>query len=347
MQNNTPTSVSIIIVNWNGLALLKKCLPSVVETEYANLEIVIADNASSDDSVSWIEDTYPDIKIVRHPENWAFCKGNNEAIPHASGEYILLLNNDVEVTKAWLTPLVSALDADETVAAVQPKLLQYTNRSLFEYAGGAGGFMDKYGYPFTRGRLFFTLEEDKGQYDDGMEIFWATGAAVLFRRSALEKVGYLDESFYMHMEEIDLCWRLKRAGYAIRVVPESIVYHIGGASLPYGDARKTYYNFRNSLIMLYKNLPPPIWRRRFAVRAMLDGVAMLRALLTGQFKEFSAIFRAYKDAHVMSKAYENDRPQHIDKNALPSYNGSIVLDYFLRGKKMFKQLRKEGFQARP
>ncbi len=325
--------------------MLQKCLPSVVDTKYANLEIVIADNASSDESVSWLEDTYPEVKIVKHPENWAFCKGNNEAIPYASGEYILLLNNDVEVTKSWLEPLVAVLDADKTVAAVQPKLLQYTNRSLFEYAGAAGGFMDKYGYPFTRGRLFFTLEEDKGQYDDVIDIFWATGAAVLFRRSALEEVGYLDESFYMHMEEIDLCWRLKRAGYTIRVAPKSIVYHIGGASLPYGDARKTYYNFRNSLIMLYKNLPPHIWRRTFAVRALLDGVAMLRAILTGQLKEFSAIFRAYKDAHVMSKVYADKRPHQINPDALPSYKRSIVLDYFLRDKKMFRQLPKENFQS--
>lgn len=327
--------------------MLKKCLPSVVETGYANLEIIIADNASTDDSVSWIEDTYPEVKIVKHPENWAFCKGNNEAIPHAAGEYILLLNNDVEVTKSWIEPLVAELDRNKFVAAVQPKLLQYTHRRQFEYAGAAGGFIDKYGYPFTRGRLFFTLEEDNGQYDDATDVFWATGAAVLFRRSALEEVGYLDESFYMHMEEIDLCWRLKRAGYRIRVVPDSIVYHIGGASLPNGDARKTYYNFRNNLIMLYKNLPPPIWRRRFAIRAMLDGIAMLRALLTGQFKEFSAIFRAYKDAHHMSKVYANERPQRVNEDALPSYNRSIVLDYFLRGKKMFKQLPKEDFQARP
>ncbi len=319
-------------------------MPSVVATEYENLEIVVADNASTDNSVEWLEHHYPDVKVVQHPENWAFCRGNNEAIPHTSGEYILLLNNDVEVSPGWLQPLVDVLDNNPAVAAVQPKLLQYDNRKAFEYAGGSGGYIDKYGYPFTRGRLFFTLEEDKGQYDDPTDIFWATGAAVLFRHAALREVGTLDEVFFMHMEEIDLCWRLKRAGYKIRVEPQSTVYHIGGASLPYGDARKTYYNFRNSLIMLYKNLPPKLWVRTFIVRALLDGLAMARALLTGRWREFSAIFRAYLDAHFISKAYEDDRPSSIPDAALPSYDGSIVLAYFLKRKKTFQRLSESLFR---
>ena len=235
------------------------------------------------------------------------------------------------------------MDNDVTVAVVQPKLLQYTDRHLFEYAGGAGGFIDRYGYPFTRSRLFFTLEEDEGQYDDSREVFWATGAAALIRRSALEEVGYLDESFFMHMEEIDLCWRLKRSGYAVRVAPESTVYHVGGGSLPYGNSRKTYLNFRNSLLMLYKNLPPKLWRRTFARRALLDSIALLRALLSGQFKEFGAIFSAYRDAHVMSKAYKNSRPKQIPGEALPSYKGSIVFAYFLKGIREFQHLPPDRF----
>ena len=347
MSKKNPSSISIIIVNWNGQPLLAQCLPSVVASDYHNLEIIVADNASTDTSVQWIKDTFPEVKIVQHPENWAYSKGNNQAIPHASGKYVLLLNNDVEVTKNWLQPLVEILDNDATVAAVQPKLLQYTNRQLFEYAGGAGGFIDKYGYPFTRGRLFFTLETDAGQYDDERDVFWATGAAMLMRRSVLEEVGYFDESFFMHMEEIDLCWRIKRAGYRIRVAPSSVVYHIGGASLPQGDSRKTYFNFRNSLIMLYKNLPPEVWRRTFAIRALLDTIAMLRALLTGRFKEFSAIFSAYRDAHVMKKAYKNSRPGHLPDDARPSYNGSIVLAYFLKGIKTFQHLPLHRFEHLP
>ncbi len=343
MQKKNPTSVSIVIVNWNGQALLEQCLPSVVATTYPNHEIIVADNASTDTSVQWIQSTFPSIKIVQHPENWAFCKGNNRAISHTSGEYILLLNNDVEVSPDWLHPLVETLDNDPGVAAVQPKLLQYTNRHLFEYAGGAGGFIDQYGYPFTRGRLFFTLEEDTGQYDDGKDIFWATGAAILIRRSALEEVGYLDESFFMHMEEIDLCWRFKRAGYSVRVAPQSTVYHIGGASLPQGNSKKTYFNFRNSLLMLYKNLPPGLWRKIFIRRALLDSLAMLRAIFTGQFREFAAIFKAYVDAHVMSKSYAENRPDELPENARPSYRGSIVLAYFLRGKKQFSALSSRHF----
>ncbi len=306
-------------------------------------EIIIADNASSDDSVQWVQDTYPSVKIVQHPENWAFCKGNNEAIPHASGKYIVLLNNDVEVTSGWLAPLVDVMEDQPSVAAVQPKLLQYTDRDTFEYAGGAGGHLDKYGYPFTRGRLFFSMEKDTHQYDEPSEIFWATGAAVMFRKSALDKVGLLDETFFMHMEEIDLCWRLKRAGYKIKAVPASVVYHIGGASLPQGNTRKTYLNFRNNLVMLYKNLPPHIWRKRFAVRALLDGIAMARAVLTWQFGEFSAIFRAYLDAHTMSRKHITERPTTIDEHALPTYKRSIVLDYFLRGKKRFQDLPQDAF----
>ncbi len=318
-------------------------MPSVVETGYANLEIIIADNASTDGTVSWLQNNYPAVRIVTHPENWAFCKGNNEAIPHANGSYILLLNNDVEVDPGWLAPLVATLDADPTVAAVQPKLLQYTDRSSFEYAGASGGFIDRYGYPFTRGRLFFTMEQDEGQYNDARDVFWATGAALLLRRSALDQVGYLDEAFFMHMEEIDLCWRLHRQGYRVRVEPASVVYHIGGASLPQGNPRKTYYNFRNSLLMLYKNLTPSEWRKTFFRRIFIDALAMLRALATGAFGAFGAIFRAYKDAHVMSKSYADKRPTPGSPKAPLIYKRSIVLDYFLKGRKQFKDLPEEYF----
>jgi GT2 family glycosyltransferase len=288
--------VSIVIVSWNARPLIQTCLPSIVETAYPNLEIILADNASTDGSAAWVAREYPSVKIVRHPDNWLFCRGNNAALPHATGDFILLLNNDVEVPADWLRPLVDAMTASEDVGAVQPKLLQYDDRNRFEYAGGAGGFIDRVGYPFTRGRLFDTMERDRGQYDDARDIFWATGAAILLRRSALDEVGLLDERFEMHMEEIDLCWRLQRHGYRIRVQPESTIYHIGGASLPKGSPRKTYYNFRNSLLLLYKNLPPAAWRRTMARRLACDCAALGRALTVGHEGEVGAILRAYRDA---------------------------------------------------
>ncbi|SRR5690606_16180288 len=332
--------VSIVIVTWNALPLLKSCLPSVVNTSYPDLEIILADNASTDGSADWVAQTYPQIKIVRHPENWMFCRGNNEAIPHATGRYVALLNNDVEVEPTWLDPLVDVLERERGVAAVQPKLLQHENRNRFEYAGGSGGFLDRYGYPFTRGRIFFTLEDDHGQYDDARDIFWATGAAVLLRRSALDEVGLLDERFVMHMEEIDLCWRLQRAGYRIRVEPSSRVYHLGGGSLPRGNVRKVYYNFRNNLLLLYKNLPETEWKRVFAARLMFDALAVARALAAGRPAEAAAIKRAYRDAMKMRSAYAAERPKEA---LLPTFRSSIVLEYFVRGHRHFSDLPPERF----
>ncbi len=334
--------VSIIIVTWNALPLIQKCLPSVVASTYSNLEIIIADNASTDETAEWIESRYPNIRIVRHPENWAFAKGNNEAVPHATGDIVLFLNNDVEVTPDWLEPIVRVFEENPDVAVVQPKLLQYTDRGRFEYAGASGGFLDRYGYPFTRGRIFFELEADNGQYDDSRDIFWASGAAMAVRKSALDEVGMFDEHFVMHMEEIDLCWRMQANRYRIRVEPASHVYHIGGASLPTGDSRKTYYNFRNSLLMLYKNLTPGNWIRVFPQRALLDGLAMLRALVTGRFSELRAIIRALYDAHRMRELYDEVRPVH--QTVLPTYKGSIVLDYFLRRRKTFASLPAHKFE---
>lgn len=338
--------VSLVIVTWNALALLKQCLPSVVATDYPDLEILVADNASSDGSSEWVETEYGEdarVRVVRHPENWKFCRGNNAAIPHATGKYVCLLNNDVEVPPGWLSPLVATMEADLRVAAVQPKLLQYDDRSLFEYAGASGGFLDRDGYPFTRGRLFDTLEPDTGQYDDARDVLWASGAAILLRKSALDAVGLLDERFEMHMEEIDLCWRLWRAGYRVRVEPSSEVYHIGGASLPQGDARKAYYNFRNNLLMLHKNLPPSAWRRVFARRLALDTAAAARTLASGNIAEARAIARAYADAHRLARAPLGERPSHGERVVLPPYRRSIVVDYFARGKRRFQDLPRDAF----
>ncbi len=337
--------VSIIIVSWNARTVLRKCLPSVVKTDYPNLEIIVADNASTDGSAAWIADEYPSVKIVRHPDNWLFCRGNNAAIPHATGDFVLLLNNDVEVPPGWLRPLVQTMTRHPDVGAVQPKLLQYEDRDRFEYAGGAGGFLDRAGYPFTRGRLFDTMERDRGQYDDACDVFWATGAAILLRRSTLEEVGLLDERFEMHMEEIDLCWRLQRHGYRVRVQPESTVYHIGGASLPQGSPKKTYYNFRNSLLLLYKNLPPSAWRRTLPLRVACDCAALGRALVAGHDGEAAAIVRAYRDAFKMRRHYQDARPPDTARPVRPSYRGLLPVDYFLRGRTTFSSLPASRFRS--
>ena len=335
--------VSIIIVSWNARELLETCLPSVVATEYPNLEIILADNASTDGSGAWVAREHPSVTIVRHPENWLFARGNNAALPHATGKYVVLLNNDVEVPPDWLAPLVDTMESDSDVGAVQPKLLQYDDRSRFEYAGACGGFLDRLGYPFTRGRLFETMEPDRGQYDDARDVFWATGAALMLRRSALDTVGLLDERFEMHMEEIDLCWRLWRHGYRVRVAPESEVYHIGGASLPQSSPRKTYYNFRNSLLMLYKNLSPATWRRTLPLRMALDAAAAGRALMSGDHAEAGAIVRAYRDAWQMQGHYDAQRPPDTAPEVVPPYRGLVAVDYFLRGRETFSSLPKSRF----
>ncbi|PSQ88965.1 MAG: glycosyltransferase family 2 protein [Bacteroidetes bacterium QS_8_64_10] len=337
-ESATRPRVSIIIVTWNALPLLQQCLPSVVATNYPNLEIILADNASSDGTVNWVREHFPSVKIVQHPENWKFCRGNNEAIAHASGEYVMLLNNDVEVPPGWMDPLVETLEDDAGVAAVQPKLLQHQDRDRFEYAGGAGGHLDLLGYPFTRGRIFFELEKDAGQYDDAQDVFWATGAALLLRRSALDEVGLLDERFVMHMEEIDLCWRLQRSGWRVRAEPASEVYHIGGASLPQHDPQKAYHNFRNSLLTFYKNLPPRWWRVLFPLRVALDAAALARAAFGGHPGEAHAIARAYRDAHRMRRHYRAQRPGPNEPTVLPSYRGRVVFDHFVRGRQRFSEL---------
>lgn len=339
----THPRVSIIIVTWNALPLLQACLPSVAATDYPDFEIILADNASTDGSAEWVHTNFPDIRIVRHPENWAYCRGNNEAVPHASGEYVMFLNNDVEVTAGWLQPLAATM-RDASIAALQPKLLQYNNRGWFEYAGASGGFLDALGYPFARGRIFDTLERDEGQYDERRDIFWASGAALLVRRSALDEVGLFDERFVMHMEEIDLCWRLQRHGYRIQVEPASVVHHVGGGSLPSHNPRKVYLNFRNNLLLLYKNLPPAAWKKVFRERVALDGVAAARATASGRPGEAAAILRAYRDAHRMSKSYGGVRPAPRETPVLPSYRGRIVADYFIRGRKRFSELPRENFR---
>jgi GT2 family glycosyltransferase len=336
----TPIRVSIIIVSWNALDLLKRCLPSVVATDFDGFEIILADNASTDGSAEWVRETYPEVRIVRHPENWGFARGNNAAVPHARGNLLVLLNNDVEVPSNWLTPIVSRFDAHTDLGAAQPKLHQFTDRTRFEYSGAAGGFLDCWGYPFARGRIFDILEEDGGQYDGERNIFWASGTCLAVRQDLWHRLGGLEAAFFMHMEEIDLCWRIHRLGYRVECVPESVVYHIGGGSLPAGNPRKTFLNFRNNLLMLYRNLPRGAWWRTLIIRSMLDSLAALRSLLSGNVRDAWAIIRAYWSAHKM----KNELPLNSDLpySELP-YQRSIVADHFLRGKKHFFDLPQSGF----
>ncbi|NNE36488.1 MAG: glycosyltransferase family 2 protein [Rhodothermales bacterium] len=335
--------VSVIIVSWDGLALLQKCLPSVLATEYDNFEIVVVDNGSVDGSVEWL--TQQDVTLLPQESNLGFCGGNNVGIAKTSSDFVVLLNNDVEVAADWLSELVAQASTEPTIAAVQPKILDYSDRTRFEYAGAAGGHLDSVGYPFASGRLFDTIETDEGQYDEPMPIFWASGAALLLRRSALTEVGLLDERLFMHMEEIDLCWRLWQAGYSVRLAPKSRVYHIGGASLAQGSPKKMYYNFRNSLLLLYKHTSPGRWPLQFTKRVLLDVLAVVRGMLVLRPRESWAIVRAYADAHKMKKGFDQDRPDNDEDTFRPSYDGSIAAQYFFLGRKRFQDLPTKRFQG--
>ena len=286
-------SVAIVILNWNGKHYLQQFLPSVLSTEYPNYRIVVADNGSADDSVNFLKTNYPQIGIIQLQKNFGFAKGYNEALKEVTADYYLLLNSDVEVTPGWLSPMISLLEQDLDYAACQPKLLSFKNKKLFEYAGAAGGWLDAYGYPFARGRVFDICEEDNGQYDETAEVFWASGAALLIKTEAFHKMKGFDEYFFAHQEEIDLCWRMQLAGYKIFCCPQSIVYHVGGGTLPRGNSRKTFLNFRNNQIMLAKNLPPSEKWWKIPYRMMLDYISAFKGLLSGDGGYFIAIFTAH------------------------------------------------------
>jgi GT2 family glycosyltransferase len=284
--------IAIVILNWNGQKHLEMFLPSVIATQYSNFEIIVADNGSSDDSVSFLEKHYPDIRIIRFTQNYGFAKGYNEALKLVEADYYVLLNSDVEVTPEWLVPQAALLESNSSIAACQPKILSYANKKMFEYAGAAGGWLDKYGYPFAKGRVFDICEEDKGQYDQSEPIFWASGAALFIRSSVFHEVKGFDEYFFAHQEEIDMCWRIQLAGYQIYSCPAASVFHVGGGTLPRGNTLKTYLNFRNNRIMLSKNLPisKKLWIT--SARNILDGVSAWKGLLSGDGGYFLAILRA-------------------------------------------------------
>ncbi len=335
--------VTIIIVTWNGLELLKNFLPSVLNTTYSNYEIVVVDNASEDDTLSYLHSNHPEVRIIRNDENFGYARGNNEAIRSTGGEYIVLLNNDAEVDPGWLEPVVAHAESDMRIGVLQPKILRTDERNKFEYAGAAGGHLDLLGFPFALGRLFDTVESDRGQYDTPRQIFWASGAAFFARRSALERVGLLDEEFFMHMEEIDLCWRMWRHGFSVYSEPGSKVYHQGGGSLAYKNPNKLYYNVRNSLVMLQKNLPQQTVPEIFRLRKRIDKLATIRFAATGNFRKARAITRARRDAAKMMETMGTIRSTDT-LDVLPSYRGSIVADYYMKRKKYFAQLDQSRFK---
>jgi GT2 family glycosyltransferase len=341
------SKAAVVILNWNGRKFLEDFLPAVVQHNPEFSEIIIADNASTDDSVAWLNKNFPAVRVIRNAANGGFAKGYNEALAQVEADYFVLLNSDVEVTAGWMEPVISLMEKDLSVAAAQPKIRAFHAKEKFEYAGAAGGFIDKYGYPFCRGRIFETVEDDSGQYDDDAEVFWATGACMFVRASVWKEMGGLDEDFFAHMEEIDLCWRMRNSGYKIMYSAKSIVYHVGGGTLGKQNPQKTYLNFRNNLILLLKNHAPSYLFIKIFWRMVLDGIAGMKMLLGGQPAHFWAVQRAHFAFYARipkTRKKRRELKKHITKFATKGvYKKSIVAEYFLRGKKKFSGLDKENF----
>lgn len=328
-------SAAVVILNWNGTEHLRRFLPSVVRTTPAWAEVVVADNGSTDGSVEMLGREFPEVRVVRLDRNYGFAGGYNRAIAQVEADYCVLLNSDVETTEGWLEPLVGRLDADPTVAAVAPKLLSYMQRDMFEYAGASGGFIDYLGYPFCRGRILKHLEQDRGQYDDRRRVFWASGAAMCCRRDVFMRLGGFASEFFAHMEEIDLCWRVKLLGYKIYTVPQSRMYHLGGATLSASEPRKTYLNFRNNLLMLYKNLPKSEGRRILIIRRLLDTIALARYIAGGEWQHARAVWLAHNHFRKERKRYHEQPDTNILKET-PEGRRNIVIDYFIRRKHTYR-----------
>ncbi|MBR5843552.1 MAG: glycosyltransferase family 2 protein [Bacteroidaceae bacterium] len=333
--------IAVVILNWNGASLLREYLPTVCRNTPASLaDIIVADNGSTDNSVEVLQQDFPAVNTILFAENYGFAEGYNRAIEQlADYRYIVLLNSDVAVADGWLQPLYDYAELHDDVAAMQPKIRAYRDKESFEYAGAAGGYLDCNGFPYCRGRIFDTVERDNGQYDDVCEVAWASGAALFVRTDLYRKAGGLDAKFFAHMEEIDLCWRLRLMGYRIMAVPQGVVYHYGGASLDSASPRKLYLNYRNNLLMMYKNLPADIRAWRIFRRMLYDGVSALKYLVSGQFSYVKAVWDAHFDYRKMKGQYHT-RPAENRLNDLPQGRVNIILDYFLLGKKRYTDVMK-------
>ena len=329
-------TVAVVILNWNGRSLLEQFLPSVVRYS-SDATIYIADNASTDDSVSFVSENYPTVKIIQNKVNGGYAKGYNDALRNLDEDLFVLLNSDVEVTGGWLEPAISLFQKDANLAAAQPKILDFQKRDRFEYAGAAGGFIDRLGYPYCRGRIFNTMETDNGQYDDIVKIFWATGACLFIRRSAYLEVEGFDEDFFTHQEEIDLCWRLQASGRTIMYAGNSVVYHLGGGTLDASNPRKTFYNFRNTLLMLLKNVKGAKVYGIIFQRLILDGIAGLRFLLQGKGYHFASILKAHFSFYSLFPVFLKKRKKHA--TTLPYFKiKSVVWKYYISKKRNFNEL---------
>ncbi|MBC7902187.1 MAG: glycosyltransferase family 2 protein [Gemmatimonadaceae bacterium] len=332
--------VSIVILNWNGRKYLEQFLPSVMASRWDNLEVIVADNASDDDSVDFLKRNYPAVRIIQLERNHGFAIGYNLALKQVKSDYYVLLNSDVEVTPDWIAPVIKLMESDKMIGACQPKIRMERQRELFEYAGAAGGWLDYLGYPFARGRVFDVCEVDEGQYDDIAEIFWASGAAMFVRPAVYHGCGGLDEYFFAHQEEIDLCWRMQLAGYLVMVCPQAMVYHVGGGTLPKGNARKVYLNFRNNLIMMAKNMPfwEGFWKLNW--RFLLDSVSAWKSLFAGEGIYFWAILRAHLSfiKWLLFKRSRSVFPASKTGKLGGWLGKSVVWQHFIKGKTKFSEI---------
>ena len=333
-------SVSIVILNWNGIGYLKQFLPSVCASTYPNLQIIIGDNDSTDDSVSFIETNYPQLFVISNDKNYGFAGGYNRVLDQVNSDYFILLNSDVEVEPGWIEPIIQLMESDQQIAAVQPKILSQKNKRKFEYAGAAGGYLDMLGYPFCRGRIFDSVEVDKGQYDEVQEIFWASGAALFIKKERWVQVEGLDEDFFAHMEEIDLCWRLKNIGLKVMYCPDSVVYHVGGGTLNVENPYKTYLNFRNNLVLIQKNLPFLHASLIIFCRLWLDLISVFKFVLEGKSKNAWAVNKAHVSffKNIFKNAEKARKISTADFNSTGLIKTSIVWQYFVLKKKSFKDL---------
>lgn len=334
--------IAIVILNWNGAHMMRTYLPTVIKNS-PEAEVIIADNASSDDSLKMLASDFPEIRTIELDKNYGFAEGYNKAFKQVEAEYYLLLNSDVDVPEGWLAPLLDFMESHPEAAACQPKLRAIKDRESFEYAGAAGGFIDKYGYPFCRGRIFETVEKDHGQYDRNMEILWATGACMMVRSKDYWDAGGLDGRFFAHNEEIDLCWRIRLLGRKIYCVTDSVAFHLGGGTLPKGNPRKTFLNFRNNLTMLYKNLPDSELHHVMRIRFFLDWLAAFQMLILGRsLGDFKAVIQGRREFNRWKHDFDNDR-KHIQAtrkvNRIPEiFEKSLLWQYYAKGKKLFSQL---------
>jgi GT2 family glycosyltransferase len=338
--------VAIVILNWNGMKMLQQFLPSVI-AHSSGAQIYVVDNASTDHSVEFVRSTFPDVKLIVNSENNGYSSGYNKGLKHIEAEYYVLLNSDVDVKPHWITPITDLMDSDRTIAACQPKILSYNDQTMFEYAGAAGGFIDKDGFMFCRGRIFNHFEKDEGQYDGIKEVFWASGACLFIRADLFHEVGGLDDDFFAHMEEIDLCWRLKNKGYRILFNSDSVVYHVGGGTLSKNNPIKTYLNFRNNLYLLTKNYVESNFALKLLYRLILDGLAAFKFLLDGHPDHSFSIIKAHFSFYYhFPRFYKKRKASKLDEsnyNAAGEYKKSIVFKYFIKRIRVFSQLDQKNF----